>query len=130
LWKQLPGYDNYGFAVFKLKPGVARIHPMAFSFPRRDTKQLFFPTVHIHDGKVHKKADFDHNLYCQRNEDDLALLEWDESHGHASSFMPVEKTKGLIDPDQHCYRKKLHGLLPNRDTCLGEPAVTPHAKDS
>jgi len=21
--------------------------------------------VHIHDGKVHKKADFDHVLYCQ-----------------------------------------------------------------
>ena len=37
---------------------------MAFDFPRA-AKKLFFPTVHIHDGKVHDKADFDHALYCQ-----------------------------------------------------------------
>lgn len=130
VWKQIPGYDDYGFAVFKLKPGSARIHPMAFSFPRRNNSGLFFPTVHIHDGQVHKEADFDHNLYCQRNDDDLSLLEWEESHGHARSFMPIEKTKILIDPDQHCYRKNLKGLLANRDTWLGAPAVTPHANKS
>ncbi|HZV35537.1 MAG TPA: hypothetical protein VFB72_13270, partial [Verrucomicrobiae bacterium] len=36
-WKKLPGYHDYGFAVFKLKPrGLQKVHPMAFSFPRRD----------------------------------------------------------------------------------------------
>jgi hypothetical protein len=64
-WNKLPEYGTYGFAVFKLKPGAMTVHPMAFSFPRRDVSTLFFPTVHIHDGKVHTKADFDHALYCQ-----------------------------------------------------------------
>lgn len=130
VWKQIPGYDDYGFAVFKLKPGSARIHPMAFSFPRRDKNRLFFPTVHIHDGKVHNKAHFDHNLYCQRNDDDLGLLTWEESNGQAESFMPIGKTKGLIDPEQHCYRKTMTGNLANRDTWLGSSAVPPHSKRS
>jgi hypothetical protein len=43
-WNQLPAHHDYGFAVFKLKPGVATVHPMAFSFPRRDQKTLFFHT--------------------------------------------------------------------------------------
>src|SRR4051812_23897388 len=55
-WKKLPEYESFGFAVFKLKPGNATIHPMAFSFPRRNAHSLFFPTVHIHDGKVHSTA--------------------------------------------------------------------------
>src|SRR5205807_9271838 len=55
-WSKLPAYKTYGFAVFKLKPGAMTVHPMAFSFPRKDPVTLFFPTVHIHDGKVHKDA--------------------------------------------------------------------------
>src|SRR5262249_5892993 len=51
-WKQLPQYETYGFAVFKLKSGEKKVHPMAFSFPREKARTLFFPTVHIHDGKV------------------------------------------------------------------------------
>ena len=116
-WNQLPDYRDYGFAVFKLKPGEAKIHPMAFSFPRRHTKTLFFPTVHIHDGKVHPKAGFDHGLYCQPLEHEpLQLRDWRESTGHAKGFMNVNKAKGLIMPDQHCYQKEMHGQLPNRDT--------------
>src|SRR5215467_6262836 len=64
-WKQLPQYESYGFAVFKLKSGEMKVHPMAFSFPREKARALFFPTVHIHDGKVHSKAHFDHALFCQ-----------------------------------------------------------------
>jgi hypothetical protein len=33
VWAKLPGYADFGFAVFKLKPGNAQVHPMAFSFP-------------------------------------------------------------------------------------------------
>jgi len=65
IWHQLPIYEDYAFAVFKLKPGAKQIHPMAFEFPRRNIDQMFFPTVHIHDGKVDVKAHFDHSLYCQ-----------------------------------------------------------------
>ena len=62
---QLPIYRDFGFAVFKLKPGKHDVHPMAFRFPRRNPKELFFPTVHAHDGTVPKEAHFDHVLYCQ-----------------------------------------------------------------
>ena len=118
-WKQLPDYRDHGFAVFKLKSGDAKIHPMAFSFPRTDPKTLFFPTVHIHDGKVHSKAKFDHALYCQPSESERPTIhDWEESHADARRFMNVDKAKGLILADQHCYKKQLRGMLPNRDTLV------------
>jgi hypothetical protein len=117
IWEKLPGYRSWGFAVFKLKSGAAKIHPMAFSFPRRDLKFLFFPTVHIHDGQVHPKAGFDHELYCQpRDDEGLKLDHWLESFRNSDDFMNVTKTKGIVQADQHCYRRVLRGLLPNRDT--------------
>src|SRR3954469_21151692 len=65
LWLQLNTYRDWGFAVFKLKPGQKRVHPIAFSFPRRDMQRLFFPTLHIHHRSVEHSARFDHALYCQ-----------------------------------------------------------------
>jgi len=119
-WKKIPDYESYGFAVFKLKPGAMRVHPMAFSFPRRDTRTLFFPTVHIHDGNVHKTADFDHSLYCQpHGEEHLSLgKDWAESPKLAGSFMRMQKAKGLIEAKQHCYKREMHGNLANRDTLI------------
>jgi hypothetical protein len=118
-WIQLPLYSDYGFAVSKLKSGESKIHPMAFSFPRRDTKTLFFPTVHIHDGQVHPKAEFDHVLYCQPSEHQpLSVREWRESDQLAKAFMKIDQTRGLILPGEHCYQKLMHGMLPNRDTSL------------
>jgi len=117
LWHKLPGYKDFGFAVFKLKAGAMRVHPMAFSFPRRDHKTVFFPTVHIHDGHVHPKAEFDHVIYCQPLADEaLATREWDESYTHPARFMEVGRTKGIILPDEHCFKKEMHGMLANRDT--------------
>ncbi|HEX5222886.1 MAG TPA: hypothetical protein VFZ59_25240 [Verrucomicrobiae bacterium] len=118
-WKELPTYKDYGFAVFKLKSGDAKIHPMAFSFPRRDTRTLFFPTVHIHDGKVHRTAKFDHSLYCQPGEMERPEIhDWQESYANASRFMKTDKAKGLILADQHCYQKRLSGRLSNQDTIV------------
>src|SRR5258708_7228093 len=109
-WKKLPDYQTYGFAVFKLKPGTQTIHPMAFSFRRSNPHKLFFPTVHIHDGKVHAKAHFDHAIYCQPTDDGHpAILEWQESSGHATSFLNVKKTKGIVVADQHCFKKEMRG---------------------
>lgn len=65
IWSKLPGYADYGFAVFKLKSGNAPRHPMAFAFPTSRPGHVFFPTLHIHDGEVHAKAEFDHVLYAQ-----------------------------------------------------------------
>jgi hypothetical protein len=117
-WKKLPEYESFGFTVFKLKPGNATIHPMAFSFARQNANSLFFPTVHIHDGKVHSKADFDHALYCQPHPDQHLDLhgQWQESRGHARSFVEVRLTKGVVVPGQHCYKRQLRGHLPNKDT--------------
>jgi len=118
-WKQLPQYEPYGFAVFKLKSGEMRVHPMAFSFPRQRAKELFFPTVHIHDGKVHSKAHFDHALFCQPTQDERpTTYGWKESRGHPTGFMQVQKTKGIVLPDQHCYKQEMRGMLENKDTFL------------
>jgi hypothetical protein len=118
-WKELPQYESYGFAVFKLKSGEMKVHPMAFSFPRQKANGLFFPTVHIHDGKVHSKAHFDHALFCQpTHEQRPATQAWKESRGHPTSFMAVEKTKGVVLADQHCYKKEMRGMLANKDTFL------------
>lgn len=119
VWDKLPAYADYGFAVFKLKPGAMSVHPMAFSFPRRDLRTVFFPTVHIHDGEVHDRAAFDHTIYCQPSPAErLAIHEWDESYTLPGGFMKVQRTKGLILADEHCYKHEMHGLLANRDTFL------------
>jgi hypothetical protein len=114
-WDSLPVYGNYGFAVFKLKKGKTKVHPMAFEFPRADKKKLFFPTVHIHDGKVHKTAEFDHILYCQvRGGEDV--LEWTESPGLAGGFVKVSKTAGIVEKDAHAYQRIIRGRKTNQDT--------------
>ncbi len=118
-WEKLPQYKDYGFAVFKLKPGAKTIHPMAFSFSRANAKELFFPTVHIHDGKVHPKADFDHVLYCQRNRGErFRLSNWRESPGLAKAFIDAAKLQNIVDPEQHCHRLELRGTFKNADTTL------------
>ena len=122
-WDKLPAYRDHGFAVFKLKSGESKIHPMAFSFPRAKPGEVFFPTVHIHDGKVHERAKFDHVLYCQRGPaDQFALLDWDESFRPAGFFMQLGKAQGVLDGNEHCYKRALAGTLPNRDTVLKSEA--------
>lgn len=63
-WATIPAYERFGFAVFQLAAGSLKPHPMAFEF-ETDRSDLFFPTVHIHDGTVHDSEDFDHVLYMQ-----------------------------------------------------------------
>ncbi|MGJ8642534.1 MAG: hypothetical protein ACSHX9_03925 [Luteolibacter sp.] len=119
-WKSLPQYADYGFAVFKLKPDAHKVHPMAFTFPTRDPGKLYFPTVHIHDGQVHPKEEFDHALYCQVERTGMfAMTRWDESEGLAKNFTHVEKAKNLIAPDHHVYRRSLVGMRKNEDIMLG-----------
>jgi hypothetical protein len=115
-WDKLPQYKDYGFAVFKLKKGEHKIHPMAFEFPRADKSKLFFPTVHIHDGKVHDKADFDHALYCQLWD---THMKWEESPQPAEMFMKkLDQAKGVVSAKDHIYRKQMHGNYKNEDVWL------------
>jgi hypothetical protein len=112
-WDALPQYKDWGFAVFQLKKGEKKVHPMAFDFPRADPKVLFFPTVHIHDGKVHDRAKFDHWLYCQG----AATMRWAESPQPAGLFMKkLDQAYGIVDPEAHVYRRRLSGVLKNEDT--------------
>jgi hypothetical protein len=115
-WDSLPAYKDYGFAVFKLKKGETKVHPMAFEFPRADKTRLFFPTVHIHDGKVHKTAMFDHILYAQTSGEDVT--KWHESPQPAGLFMKTAKTAGIVDGDAHAYQLTIRGKKPNQDTWL------------
>jgi len=113
VWPQLPGYKDFGFAVFKLKSGNAQVHPMAFSFPTARPNEVFFPTLHIHDGKIHEKEHFDHTLCCQASQKDLSR--WDESPKLAVGFAKCGLTHGMVRPEQHIYRRVLSGRLTNGD---------------
>ncbi|HEY2413786.1 MAG TPA: hypothetical protein VGI40_16160 [Pirellulaceae bacterium] len=116
VWDQLPDYVDYGFAVFKLKLGKENVHAMAFSFPRADRKQIFFPTVHIHDGKVHATAEFDHVLYFQLSDADYSPKHgWTESTVPAGMFMNMQKIGDYLDAGLHCYRREIRGRQKNAD---------------
>ncbi|MBI3860960.1 MAG: hypothetical protein HY290_03605 [Planctomycetia bacterium] len=122
-WDQLPRYRDYGFAVFKLKEGEAKkqqkVHPMAFEFPRAEPAKLFFPTVHIHDGKVHERADFDHILYCQVSDGQThSMMDWAESMRLAGQFLKVDKTEGIVDAGNHCYKRGIRGKQKNEDVLV------------
>lgn len=125
-WEALPQYEDYGFVVFKLRGEAnqaAHFHPMAFEFPRRDPRQLFFPTVHVHDGQVHDHADFDHYLFCQADpliEPYLAPT-FRPSPMRAEEHMNLALAAGVIDAGRCCYFRRLKGLLKNQDTEVSGP---------
>lgn len=116
VWKRLPQYATWGFAVFKLRKEATTVHPMAFSFPNAQPQMgLFFPTVHIHDGKVHPEEEFSHTLYCQTPSGRYAPKGWEESAKLPVSLGPWHDAD-LLDRKDHVYRRSLTGMLPNTDT--------------
>lgn len=124
-WHALPLYQDYAFAVFRLKPGAKRVHPMAFEFPRRNPGELFFPTVHVHDGSVASKADFDHSLYFQGGWMQpgwkISSADFDGTQPLvARRFMDVELAQGILDPDTVVQMQRVHGVHSNRDVVLPE----------
>jgi hypothetical protein len=119
-----PEYGDFGFAVFQLKAArgwfgrIKRqtIHPMAFTFPTRRPKALFFPTLHIHDGHLPDRARFDHALYVQS--DDALLvrtLGFEPSMQALGEAMNASRAMGLVDPAARAYRQTLHGERANVD---------------
>ena len=120
LLDSVPTYADYGFAVFQLKPGKHTIHPMAFTFPSRELDRLYFPTVHLHDGRFHTDATFDHSLYYQhpRNK-----FEGDE----VSPALPSKDYASLVDTTRPLLRRKVRGKHPNLDIWVntGRPGTVP-----
>ncbi len=128
-WDQIPVYQNYGFAVFQLSPAAAqneakRVHPMAFEFETQTVVgasgpgALFFPTVHIHDGRVHAREDFDHALYFQARQ----VASWRTlparpvaSSSGVGQFVKTDRARGIVQAGMPGYKMTLRGSLPNRD---------------
>lgn len=125
IFEKYQNYAGYGYAVFKLREGNARLHPMAFAFRSAEPGLLYFPTVHIHDGTIHEKEGFDHELYLQggfpgamtrlADEAEAARNVWQESSKIPTRFMKLHKTQGIVTPTQHVYRLTLRGEFLNRD---------------
>jgi hypothetical protein len=138
-------YDDWGFAVFQLKPHVAqpprrrwfrkaqppgdqavgpqKIHPMAFTFPTRRPRALFFPTLHVHDGaSVPATAEFSHTLVCQTDDEALTrTLGWRRSLDRLGAHVNADRARGVIDPDAVAYQREMHGELPNVDHWFEAP---------
>lgn len=114
VWDGLPRYADWGFAVFKLKKGKAkRIHPMAFRFPTRDPRRIFFPTIHVHDGELKATASFDHALYFQPP----ILGSSDVLSGYAArELIDPTGARGFVDLGAHVGRRTLLGARLNEDT--------------
>lgn len=108
LFEAVPAYADYGFAVFQLKPGKHVIQPMAFTFPSRDTR-LFFPTVHLHDGKWRATAKFDHALYFQHAS---------EQGDQLSQMLPTKDYEGTVDREGKVARKTIKDVRANADTWI------------
>lgn len=113
----VPIYSDWGFAVFQLgatRGEVAKIHPMAFEMPTR-FDQLFFPTVHVHDGTLPTQAVFQHELYAQHVATGPGSSWW-PAGPPLRTVMDVERAAGLIDPDATVAKLGLYGARQNVDT--------------
>jgi hypothetical protein len=131
VWSELPQYRDYGFAVFQLKAGgdggflsrlfgtgvtARKVHPMVLCFPTRDPASLFYPTVHVHDGRVKKRAHFDHSLYCQTAEaPKLQIGGFSRAHLRVADCVDVDRTRGLVDRSLPMFRMQILGEIDNAD---------------
>jgi hypothetical protein len=125
-------YADYGFAVFQLKPKTGgwfrkklqkqTVHPMAFTFPSRRPKALFFPTLHVHDGDVPAEATFDHTLYCQTSNDVMAkTFPFERSSGPLGRYVDETRAGALVDSAGFAYRNVVVHDQPNIDFWYSPP---------
>lgn len=121
LFDAVPEYADYGFAVFQFQPGKKTIHPMAMRFPTRAPDKLFFPTVHVHDGRFKPTAKFDHALYYQtpRRTQVGEYMPYDAFENDAVGWgTPNDSYEGLVAPNDALLRRTLRKRLPNADTWI------------
>lgn len=115
----LPKYADYGFVVFKLQKGALQVHPMAFWFKTREESQLYYPTVHVHDGSVYNTEEFDHALYAQGSLSEHIDLESTYKKTGSKELQTIEsKSMRIISSNFEVYKKILTGSLPNKDVWL------------
>jgi len=130
-WAQVPRIRDLGFVVFKLRglssSAEATPHPMAFEFPRQDPSQIVFPTVHIHDGRVHATASFDHALYVQtgvnkdpRMDEELGY-EYLEDESPVDECLDLSRCAGTVLSKTTVYRRLITDEQTNQDIVLSLP---------
>lgn len=112
IWAQLPEYNDYGFVVCKLRAGAATTDPLAFSFPMRNPRLLYFPTLHIRGGTAEADAYFDHDLFSQ------GQAGWMRSYDVAASFMDMGRVGEILDGGQRVERFTVLGTHPNSDIVI------------
>jgi hypothetical protein len=121
LFDAAPHYADYGFAVFQLEPGTVTVHPMGLEFPTREPEKLFFPTVHLHDGRFHERAKFDHALFYQRpseREIPSTLLHPSSDREVMAWQKPHKSYADIVDVELAILRQRRRGRFPNEDLWL------------
>jgi hypothetical protein len=136
-WSKIPQYTDFGFAVFQLAKGSLKPHPMAFEF-EIEIAPIYFPTLHIHDGKIHETEEFDHVLYLQHAGFDSRVYGYQNSNVVdkstnlvrskyvANQFCDVDASSGIVDGDLLVHRRIIRGNHDNRDTEIstsGDPEI-------
>jgi hypothetical protein len=125
-WEQIPGYANFGFAVFQLTKLQGTPHPMALEFETQTPDEVFFPTLHIHDGQVHENEEFDHQLFVQHPVlDEVAGSYVDYDYVDlATGFVRSRPTAGakfaempepIVDRNLLVHRRHVGGFQKNQD---------------
>ena len=122
-WGDLPDYGGHGFAVIQLKPGKdpLSVQPIAYRYPPEVPHELFFPTVHLHDGEgVGARARYEHVLYAQpfRQHPNVRVSGWEPQATSPRWAMDLSRTEGLVAPDRYLSRVRLQGEAPNADLVL------------
>lgn len=120
IWAQLPQYNLSGFVVFQFKAGANKPHPMAFKFKTSTPGRLFFPTIHVHDGMLHKKEKFDHVLYFQSTEEHSEFQSLRMRFGTYGDFRFLQKyiDLGVMSEAPVLCRKEMKGLHANEDVLV------------
>ena len=117
----VPHYADWGFAVFQLsatRGSTQEVHPMAFEFPTRHPQHLFYPTLHVHDGALHREAVFAHALYAQGI---AAEPRWARSPVPLGQTVDLVRSRGLIDGAAPVSASSIYGVHPNQDIWLQAP---------
>jgi hypothetical protein len=112
-------YRHCGFAVFQLRDIATptQIQPMAYTYCTNRPRQLFFPTLHLHDGHdVPEVAEFDHQLYMQQSQHfDTG---WKVGTHEGALAVSLRESHGLLRRGRRLLRGTFYGKFPNRDTII------------
>lgn len=89
---------------------------MAFWFSTLEPDSLFFPTVHVHHGKLRRFASFDHILYGQGSVQKQRGLKCAEKGFHEYHKSRIDnKTTGIVLGDEGLFKRKIRGFCRNCD---------------